>query len=265
MNKLATVRVHGNAGPGRGREPDVGAASRRRQREPGGRGDRSRRAAGRARRRLRPLRDLDEGDRHRRLRLGRAPERLHGADRPAGRVRRRGRGAGRLDLRGSNLRPRGGRGPRGRLRREGVAGGARRRAARPAGAGRASTAPSRRTSGVTARPVGSTTSRSTTWARTDGEPDGTPSLAARPARVAPLRPQRDLRRSSAPRARASTTSAASVRSGACRTSTTCSFSARASRATRSRATGSAATLDVELGTRFAAKPLQLRSRSRSPG
>ena len=58
---------------------------------------------------------------------------------------------------------------------------------------------------------------------------------------APLRPQRDRTRSSAPRARASTTSAASAPSGRCRTSTTCCSSAPASRAIRSRATASAAT------------------------
>ena len=48
-------------------------------------------------------------------------------------------------------------------------------------------------------------------------------------------------RSSARRARASTTSAASAPSAGCRTSTTCCSSARACRATRSRATASAAT------------------------
>ena len=57
-----------------------GARDRRRQREPVGRRDRARRAARRPRRRGRALRDLDEGRRHRRARLGRAPERVHGAD-----------------------------------------------------------------------------------------------------------------------------------------------------------------------------------------
>ena len=66
------------------------------------------------------------------------------------------------------------------------------------------------------------------------------------------------RRSSVPRARGSTTSAASARSGGCRTSTTCSCSARASPATRSRAIGSGATTNVTLGTRYASKPLELR-------
>ena len=44
MNKQATVRVHGNAGVGRGREHHVRQRGRRRQRQPVGRRDRPRRA-----------------------------------------------------------------------------------------------------------------------------------------------------------------------------------------------------------------------------
>ena len=67
---------------------------------------RPRRAGGHPRRRLLALRHLDEGRRHRRARLGRAHERLHGPEGPPAGVRRRRRRAGRLDLRGAALRPR---------------------------------------------------------------------------------------------------------------------------------------------------------------
>ena len=95
----ARERRHGRRG-----EHDVRPRGRGRQREPVGRRDRARRPARDPRRRVRAVRDLAEGRGRRRPRLGRAPERVHGADRPARRLRRRGRGARRLDLRGAALR-----------------------------------------------------------------------------------------------------------------------------------------------------------------
>ena len=136
MNKRATVRVHGNAGVGLAENIMSGTRRRRRLRRPVVRGDRPRRAGGRARRRVGALRDLDEGRRHRRRRLGRAHERVHGAEGRARRLRRRRRGARRLDLRGAPLRARQRRLARRGLRREGAARGARRRAARAARARR---------------------------------------------------------------------------------------------------------------------------------
>ena len=75
MNKHATVRVHGNAGVGRGREHHVRHGGGGRQRQPVGRRHRARRPAGGPRRRLGALRHLDEGRGHRGARLGRAHER----------------------------------------------------------------------------------------------------------------------------------------------------------------------------------------------
>ena len=80
MNKLATVRVHGNAGPGLAENLMSGAVL------VDGSASQSAGATGRggllvgARRRVRSLRHLDEGHRHRRAGLGRPPERFHGAD-----------------------------------------------------------------------------------------------------------------------------------------------------------------------------------------
>ena len=108
------------------------------------------------------LRHLDEGRRHRRARVGRAHERLHGPEGPPAGVRRRRRRAGRLDLRGAALRARRGRRPRRRLHREGAA----RRARAPrfgrCSSGRASTTSIPPSSAATDRRASSTTSRSTT-------------------------------------------------------------------------------------------------------
>ena len=107
MNKLATVRVHGNAGVGLAENIMSGTVvvdgyagqSRRRHR--------ARRAGGRARRRVGALRDLDEGRRHRgRTARSATSSALHGPEGRARRLRRRGRGARRLDLRGAPLRAR---------------------------------------------------------------------------------------------------------------------------------------------------------------
>ena len=106
MNKRATVRVHGNAGVGLAENIMSGtvvvdgyagqscAASGR-----GGlvvvRGDASARCG-----------ISMKGVRDRRRGLGRAHERVHGAEGRAGRLRRRRRGARRLDLRGAAVRAR---------------------------------------------------------------------------------------------------------------------------------------------------------------
>ena len=87
MNKRATVRVRGNAGTGVAENMMSGSRRRRGEREPVGRRDGSRRAARRARRRRCAVRHLDEGRRHRRARLGRPHERVHGSERPPRRVR----------------------------------------------------------------------------------------------------------------------------------------------------------------------------------
>ena len=81
MNKHATVRDRGQLRRRRGREHDVRHRGRRGQRVAIRGRDRPRRAAGDPRRRLGALRDLAEGRRHRRARLGRPHERVHG---PAG-------------------------------------------------------------------------------------------------------------------------------------------------------------------------------------
>ena len=240
MNKRATVRVHGNAGTGVAENMMSGPRRGRRQREPVGRRDRPRRAAGGPRRRVGPLRDLDEGDRHRRRRLGRAPERVHGPDRPARRLRRRRRGARRLDLRGAAVRARR-RSPslgadcvEKEVRDEHVE-----EVARAARRGPGSATPTRPRSGATARRASCTTSRSTTRGVLMADDRLHPAPGS-PARVR-TSSTADDRRDPARGARgASTTSAASARSAACRTSTTCSSSARRSRATRSRATASGA-------------------------
>ena len=116
--------------------------------------------------------------------------------------------------------------------------------------GRGRRAPSRRSSGATARRAGSTTSTSTTrgatvssWAR---------------LRESALFDRNDDRRDPARRARGHLRHPRLRRqAAACRTSTTCSSSARACRATRSRATASAATPTSSLGARHASKPLHL--------
>ena len=80
MNQRATVRIHGNCGVGVAENMMSGGGDRRRQRQPVGRRHGARRAAGDPRRRVGPLRDLAEGRRHRRPRLGRPHERVHGPD-----------------------------------------------------------------------------------------------------------------------------------------------------------------------------------------
>ena len=226
-----------------------GLGRRRREREPVGGRDRPRRAARRPRRRRRALRHLDEGRRHRRPRLDRAHERVHGAARLPRRLRRRRRRARRLDLRDAPLRPRRGRRARRRLRREGAARAPRRRAARRCSSAPASTTSTRPSSAATARRGSSTTSRSTTRGRTDG-----PGAA----RVVSLRPQRRSPRSSAPRARASTTSAASARSGGVpHFDDLLLLGASISRYPLEGYRERCGT-DVVLGTRFAKKPLELK-------
>ena len=162
MNKQATVRVHGNAGVGRRREHHVRDGRRRGQRQPVGRRDRPRRPARRRGRRVGALRHLDEGRRHRRARLGRAHERVHGPEGLPRRLRRRRRRARRLHLRGAPVRARVG-------RRASAPTASRRRCATstsPSCAGcssaPASTTPTRATSAATARRAASTTSTSTT-------------------------------------------------------------------------------------------------------
>ena len=161
MNKLATRPRARQLRRRRGREHDVGHGDRRGQREPVGGRHRPRRPARDPRRRLGALRDLAQGRRHRRARLGRPHERVHGPEGVPGGVRRRRRGARRLAVRGAAVRARRGGRPRRRLRREGDARRARGPAARAAGAGR-DRRRRRRSSAATARPAGSTTSRSTT-------------------------------------------------------------------------------------------------------
>ena len=76
------------------REHDVRHGRDRGQRQPVGGCHGARRAMRRARRRAAArMRDLDEGHRHRRARIRRTPERVHGADRPPRRLQRRRRGA----------------------------------------------------------------------------------------------------------------------------------------------------------------------------
>ena len=153
------------------------------------------RAARRPRRCGGALRHLDERRRHRRPRLGRAPERVHGADRLPRRLRRCGRCARRLDLRGASLCARGGRGAWRRLHREGDARTSTSSRFAICSCARRSATSTRQTSDGTARRGSSTTSRSTTQERIDER-----RLAARTPRVGPLRPQRD-RRDPARRAR----------------------------------------------------------------
>ena len=118
----------------------------------------------------------------------------------------------------------------------------------------------------------STTSRSTTLAPTDGNGPAfspqTPRVLTLPAadpgtcasRTSSTRTA--IARSSVPRARGSTTSAASVRSGASHTSTTC-LPRRHLRYPLEGTERKCGT-DVVLGTRFATKPLELKIQSRSP-
>ena len=98
-------------------------------------------------------------------------------------------------------------------------------------------------SSISARRRGSTRSSRTS---------GAPACASRRSSTATR-----STRSTAWRARGSTTSAASAPSARSRTSTTCSSSAPASRATRWRATASSAPPTSTLGTRFARNPIQL--------
>ena len=114
----------------------------------------------------------------------------------------------------------------------------------------------RRASAATARRASSTTSTSTTRRRTE-HGRRQPRAAARPARVGDVRPRTRSPRSSAPRARGSTTSAAAAPSAACRTSTTCCSSARAISRYPLEGYRERCDTDVVLGTRFAKQPLQL--------
>ena len=155
-----------------------GHGRRRGQRQPVGRRDRPRRPARRPRRRRRALRHLDEGRRHRRPRLRRPHERVHGADAaasssaatPATRsatrsTRRTSTCAARVAGLGADCVEK-------ELRDEHVA--ELRRAARRA---RASTTSTRPSSAATARRGSSTTSRSTTRGRTDdADATGSPGL-----------------------------------------------------------------------------------------
>ena len=162
------------------------------------------------RRRVGPLRHLDEGRGHRRARLGRAHERVHGPEGTPGGLRRRRRGARRLDLRGAPVRARRRGGAGRRLRREGDARGARRRARRRCSTAAEVDDATRPTSAATARRGGSTTSTSTTRARTTGLRES-----------AALRPPHD-RRDPARRARGHLRHPRLRRQArACRTSTTC--------------------------------------------
>ncbi len=104
MNQQATVTVHGNAGSGVRREHDVGPGPGQGQRVAVRRRDRPWRPARGRGRRCRALRHLDEGHRHRRRRVGRPHERVHGAERAPGGLRRCRRSPRRLDLRGAHLR-----------------------------------------------------------------------------------------------------------------------------------------------------------------
>ena len=106
MNQQAAVRVHGNCGVGVAENIMSGSVTVE------GNASQSAAATGRgglvviAGRRVLALWHLDEGRRHRRARIRRSHERLHGPEgSPAG-VRRRRRRAGRLDLRGAALRAR---------------------------------------------------------------------------------------------------------------------------------------------------------------
>ncbi len=198
MNKRATVRVHGNAGTGLAENMMSGTVVVD--------GNASQAAGATGRGGLLVV----HGDAGARCgismkgidivvsRLDRPHERVHGAARLPRRLRRRGRGARRLDLRGAHLTC-AARSPRSAptaSRRScasdhvaelcGAARARRARRSRPV-----------RSSGATARRGGSTTSRSTTPGRTDGRRRR---LAARAARVVPVRPQRD-RRDPARRAR----------------------------------------------------------------
>ena len=121
------------------------------------------------------------------------------------------------------------------------------RGARTCSSARASTTSDPASSAATARRAGSTTSRSTTPASSDDDP----------ARIGALRPRghrRDPARSARGRLRHPRLRRQAPRS---RTSTTCCCWARASRATRWRATASAATPNVVLGTAHAKRPLEL--------
>ena len=172
-------------------------------RQPVGGRDGPRRPARDPRRRLGAVRHLAEGRRHRRARLGRAHERVHGPEGLPGGVRRRRRGARRLAVRGAPLRA--------RRRSPGSAPTASRRRCAPSiwrscgellARGRDRRRPVR-SSAATARRASSTTSRSTTSGRTEMSTDangGRTRLAPRPARVGDVRPRHD-RRDPARRAR----------------------------------------------------------------
>ena len=233
-----------------------GHGDRRGQREPVGRRDRPRRPARDPRRRVGPLRDLAEGRRHRRPRLGRPHERVHGPEGAPRRLRRRRRGARRLALRGAAVRARRGRRARRRLHREGDARRAPGRSSRELLARAGIDADPPRVPPLRLGPPALQLPRRQRSGATDeratGQTAGTRACASRRPSTATRSP-----RSSAPRARASTTSAASAPSAASRTSTTCCSSARASRAIRSRATASAAPPTSTIGTRFAREPIEL--------
>jgi hypothetical protein len=121
MNKQATIRVAGSVGPGVAENMMSGTVIVE--------GDASQYAGATGHGGLlvikgnasRPLRDLDEGDRHRGAREYRAHVGLHGAGGQPCRLRRCGRGAGRQPLRSAAFRAGQGEKPRRRLRGEGDA------------------------------------------------------------------------------------------------------------------------------------------------
>ena len=187
-----TVRVRGNASQSAGATAHGGLLVDR----------------GRCRR---ALRDLHEGHRHRRRRQHRAYERIHGPGRSAGRLRRRRGRARRLPLRGpastseARCRSLGADCVEKPMRAEHLA-----ELARAARSSRIR-APTRASSGATARPASSTTSRSTTPRPTDADRHRWTRAAScgspRPS-TAPPSPK-----SSVPPRPASTTSAAAAPSG----------------------------------------------------
>ena len=146
---------------------------------------------------------------------------------------------GRLDLRGA-LYVRGSRQePRRGLRREGAGRRARRRAG--ASSWRRAGVEGVEAGGVSPIRLGRQAVHSSTSTTRGATSDGMRNPTARRLARERLYDRTRSPRSSARPARASTTSAASARSASCRTSTTCCSWARACRATRWRATASAAT------------------------
>ena len=237
MNKLATVRVHGNAGTGDRREHDVGPcasstatrASRPARRAAAASSSSTANASSRCGISMKGI-DIVVGGSVGHMSAFMAQTGCLVVCGDAGEALGDSIYEARLYV------ARLGREPRRGLRREGAARRARRRGARAAGARRRSTPTL-----ASFRRYGSArqlyTFKVDNAARTDV---GDRAAPVEPPRVVPLRPHRHRRDPARRDARGSTTSAASARSGGCRTSTTSSSSARASPAIRSRATASAA-------------------------